>query len=139
MDEHNFSNERQIVEELLGAGFKEEEINEAFTWMEGITLNPSHPLLKQLKKPQLRVFTPQEQKKLSIEARGFLTDLRMRGILPSDVEEEIILKACLDEEGKSNLEEIKSLTVLALFASIQHDHTREINCIIEDKLDKLYH
>ena len=139
MDEQNFSNERQIVEELLGAGFKEEEINEAFSWMEEITLNPNHPRVKRLKTPLLRTFSLQEQKRISVEAQGFLTDLRMRGILPSDIEEEIILKACLDEEEQSTLEEIKSFTVLALFASIQHDHSREINCIIEDKLDNLYH
>lgn len=139
MNEHDFSNEREIVEELLGAGFKEEEINEAFTWMETITLNPSHPLLKQLRTPQLRVFSPLEQKKLSIEAQGFLTDLRMKGILPSDIEEEIIIRACQDDEGQNSLEEIKSITILALFASIQHDHSREIDCIFEDKLDKLYH
>ena len=139
MNEHDFSNEREIVEELLGAGFKEEEINEAFTWMETITLNPGHLQLEQLKPPQLRVFSPLEQKKLSLEAQGFLIDLRMKGVLPSEVEEEIIFKACQDDEGQSSLEEIKSITILTLFASIQHDHSREIDCIFEDKLDKLYH
>jgi len=102
MNEHDFSNEREIVEELLGAGFL-------------------------------------EQKKLSLEAQGFLIDLRMKGVLPSEVEEEIIFKACQDDEGQSSLEEIKSITILTLFASIQHDHSREIDCIFEDKLDKLYH
>lgn len=139
MDEHDFSNERQIVEQLLGAGFKEEEINEAFTWMEGITLNPNHPQRKLLATTPLRIFSPVEQKKISIEAQGFLTNLRMKGILPSEVEEEIIIKACHDGDEQIDLEEIKSMTILALFASIQHDHSREIDCIIEDKLDKLYH
>ncbi|OEU70595.1 MAG: hypothetical protein BA874_04845 [Desulfuromonadales bacterium C00003068] len=139
MNEHDFSNEREIVEELLGAGFEEKEINEAFTWMETITLSTSPVLLKQLRPPQLRVFSPLEQKKLSIEAQGFLTGLRMKGILPSDIEEEIIIRACQDDEGQNSLEEIKSITILSLFASIQHDHFREIDCIFEDKLDKLYH
>lgn len=139
MNELDFSNEREIVEELLGAGFKEEEINEAFTWMESITLNPNHPQLQQLRTPQLRVFSPLEQKKLSLEAQGFLTDLRMKGILPSDIEEEIIIKACQENEDQISLKEVKSITILSLFSSIQNDHSREIDCIYEDKLDKLYH
>lgn len=139
MNEHDFSNEHEIVEELLGAGFEEQEIDEAFTWMEHITLHPDHAQPHQrIKPPCLRIFSPEEQQSLSLEAQGFLVDLRLKGILSADMEEEIIINACHDDEEPSSLEEIKSMTVLAMFANLQHDHNREIDCIIEDKMDKFY-
>ncbi|MDY0191239.1 MAG: DUF494 family protein [Desulfuromonas sp.] len=140
LNEQNFSNEREIVEELLGAGFKEDEINEAFVWMESITLHPEQPhQLPPLKSPKMRLFSAEEQKVLSVAARGFLLQLRLSGIISPEIEEEIIIKACQSDDEPSNLAEIKSLTVLTLFASLNQDHSREIDCIIENKLDKLYH
>lgn len=140
MNENDFSSEREIVEELLSAGFQEEEINAAFSWMEKITLNqpPQHEL-ETLQPAKVRVYAPQEQQCLSTEARGFLLKLRTAGILTPEVEEEIILKACQDEGEESSLDEVKSITVLAMFASLQYDGSREIDCIIEDNWDKLYH
>ncbi len=139
MSESNFSNEREIVEELIGAGFKEDEINEAFSWMEQITLtqDPDHDT-QQLQSPQMRIFSPQEQTMLSVAARGFLVNMRLSGILSSELEEEIIIKACQNNDGASGIDDVKSITVLTLFANIQRDHSREIDCILTDKMDKLY-
>jgi len=140
LSEQNFSNEHEIVEELLGAGFKEDEINEAFVWMESITLHPeTNHKIPQLVAPKMRLFSAEEQKGLSVAARGFLFQLRLSGIITPEVEEEIIIKACHDNEDQNNLAEIKSLTVLTLFANLNYDHSREIDCIIENKMDKLYH
>lgn len=139
MSEHDFSNEREIIEELLGAGFKEDEINEAFVWMEKITLNPDYPHQEpQLHAPNMRLFCAEEQGSLSVASMGFLLKLRLAGITSPELEEEIIMKACENDEEQCSLAEIKSLTVLTMFANLQHDHAREIDCIIENKLDKLY-
>lgn len=140
MNEHDFSSEREIVEELLSAGFKEEEISEAFTWMEKVTLHPDRPHHQPtLKPPCLRLFSPEEQLALSVEAQGFLIKLRTSGILCPEVEEEIIFKACHNDGEENSLNDIKSITVLALFASMQYEGSREIDCIIEDNWQKLYH
>ncbi|GEM_PF-256293 len=141
LSEDDFSNEGQIIEELLGAGFEEEEISEAFSWMEKITL---HPQLDQdevpcLQPPALRLFAAQEQQQLSAAAQGFLVDMRQRGIINAEIEEEVILKACHECDEQVDLEEIRSLTVLILFANLTSDHVRTIDCIIENKLDKFYH
>jgi len=140
LSEQNFSNEREIVEELIDAGFKEEEINEAFSWMESITLHPEHhDQQPQLLTPKMRLFSDEEKKSISLAARGFLLKLRLSGIISTEIEEEIIIKACQQDEEQSTLSEIKSLTVLTMFSNLNHDHSREIDCIIENKLDKLYH
>jgi uncharacterized protein Smg (DUF494 family) len=139
LSDEDFSSEKQIVEGLLGAGFKEDEINEAFRWMEKITLRPDQAQqILQLQPPSMRIFAPQEQQMLSVAAQGFLVQLRLAGILSAELEEEIIIKACHNNEERIGLAELKSLTVLTMFASLQHDHAREIDCIIENKLDKLY-
>ncbi|PLX94390.1 MAG: hypothetical protein C0620_06055 [Desulfuromonas sp.] len=140
MNEHDFSSEREIIEELLSAGFKEDEINAAFSWMEKITLNqPPEVNDNVLSPPLIRVYAPQEQQCLTREARGFLLKLRTAGILTPELEEDIILKACQNNGEKSTLEDVKSITVLAMFASLQYDGSREIDCIIEDNWNRLYH
>ncbi|OQY19659.1 MAG: hypothetical protein B6I36_03505 [Desulfobacteraceae bacterium 4572_35.1] len=140
MSEDDFSNEHEIVEELLGAGFKEDEISEAFVWMEKITLNPDQPQQSpKIKAPSMRLFSPEEQDGLSVAAQDFLLKLRLGGIISPEIEEEIIIKACqAAEEQQCNLTEVKSLTVLTMFADLQKDHSREIDCIIGNKLEKLY-
>ncbi|MCD6526570.1 MAG: DUF494 family protein [Desulfuromonas sp.] len=140
MNEHDFSSEREIVEELLSAGFQEEEIDAAFSWMEKITLNPPpQQELDTLQAAPIRIYAPEEQRCLSTEARGFLLKLRSAGILTPEIEEEIILKACQNDGEESSLDEVKSITVLTMFASLQYDGSREINCIIEDNWHNLYH
>ncbi|WP_321530224.1 DUF494 family protein [uncultured Desulfuromonas sp.] len=140
MNEHDFSSEREIVEELLSAGFKEEEINAAFSWMEKVTLQqPPDADQTLLSPPLIRVYAPQERQCLTREARGFLVKLRTAGILTSELEEEIILKACQNDGEVSTLDDVKSITILAMFASLQYDGSREIDCILEDNWNRLYH
>ena len=140
MNEHDFSSEREIVEELLSAGFKEDEINAAFSWMEKVTLQQSpEPDKTLLSPPLLRVYAPQERQCLTPEAQGFLVKLRTAGILTPEVEEDIILKACQNHGEVSTLEDVKSITILAMFASLQYDGSREIDCIIDDNWNRLYH
>ena len=140
MNEHDFSSEREIVEELLSAGFEEDEINAAFSWMEKITLQqPPEPDRALLSPPLIRIYAPQERQSLTREAQGFLVKLRAAGILTPELEEEIILKACQNDGEISTLEDVKSITILAMFASLQYDGSKEIDCIIEDNWNRLYH
>ncbi|MBN2644944.1 MAG: DUF494 family protein [Desulfuromonadaceae bacterium] len=138
LSEENFSSEQEIVEELLSAGFEQHDIQDAFKWMENVSLKPATSRVVELAPPLLRLFSPQERQSLSLEARGFLTRLRQSGLLPAEIAEEIIVRACHEEQDEVTLEEIKSMTVLALFADLQQ-FSPEIDCIIEDNWKKLYH
>jgi Smg protein len=138
MEERDLLTENELVAELLAVGFDEEEIEAAFRWMETISLQ------NRQKTPQLqvsathRVFTAEENRTLSTEARGFLIRLRTLGILDDELEEEVIERATQAEE-ELTLPELKTLVVLTLFTRSHDDWRREVDCIMEDDWSRLYH
>ena len=93
MDEREDFNETDIVEELLAEGFAADEIDAAFSWMESLSLQAGRPAEPALAAPTWRIFTPEENRALAPEARGFLVRLRSLGIIDNDSQEEILERA----------------------------------------------
>lgn len=139
MDEREDFTETDIVEELLAEGFAAEEIDAAFSWVESLSLHPSKKTGLGLAAPTWRIFTPEENRALSAEARGFLVRLRSLGILDNESQEEIIERALQTDEGELSLRDIKTLTALTLFARSQDTWRQEVDCILGDDLGRLFH
>jgi len=137
LDEQEPRSEHDLVEELLAIGFNAEEIDAAFLWLEDEALRS--PAAEEFAAPLLshRVFTPEEVRLLSCEARGFLVRLRSLGILDEELFEEIVGRAVQASEEEIPLREIKTITVLALFARSQHQWRQEYECLLEDDWSRL--
>ena len=133
LEERDVMTENDLFEELLSVGFDAEEIDAAFDWMESQTLGASTTLTS-LSAPvaTFRVFSGEENRVLSADARGFLTRLRSMGILDDEVQEEVIQKAIDLAEDEVSLKEIKTIVVLALFSRAQNEWRREFDCLLED-------
>jgi Smg protein len=138
MEERDLLTENELVAELLAVGFEEEEIEAAFRWMETLSLQSRQQPPQLLVSGTHRVFTAEENRTLSTEARGFLIRLRALGILDDELEEEVIERATQAEE-ELTLPEIKTLVVLTLFTRSHNDWRREVDCIMEDDWSRLYH
>jgi len=138
MEERDFLTENELVEELLAVGFDEEEIAAAFSWMENLSLADRQQSPRALAVSTHRVFTTEEKRLLSTEARGFLIRLRTLAILDDDLEEEVIERA-MRAEGGVSLPELKTLVALTLFSRSHDDWRREVDCIMEDDWSRLYH
>jgi len=134
LDDRDTATENDLVEELLSVGFEAEEIDAAFCWMESQALCAPTGSETSLNIPSLshRVFTTEENRALSSDARGFLTRLRTMGILDDEVQEEVIDKALLMAEDEVTLKEIKTITVMDMFANSQNEWRREFDCLLED-------
>jgi Smg protein len=139
LDDRDILTESDLVEELLSSGFEAEEIDAAFSWMENQTLCAPTSSETSLVAPTLshRVFSSEENRALSSEARGFLVRLRAMGILDDEVHEDVIEKALQMSEDEVTLKEIKTITVLAMFANSQHEWRREFDCLLEDDWQRL--
>ncbi len=139
LDDRDVMTENDLVEELLSVGFEAEEIDAAFIWMESQALCSPAGSETSLNVPcrSYRVFTNEENLALSSEARGFLTRLRTMGILDNDVQEEVIEKALQMADDEVTLKEIKTITVLAMFANSQNEWRREFDCLLEDDWRRL--
>ena len=137
LEDHEPKSESDLVEELLAVGFDVDEIDAAFSWMEEQTLRP--PQADGLGTPLLshRVFSPEEQRLLSGDARGFLVRLRNLGILDEELFEEIIHKSVEMSDEEVPLREIKTIAVFALFARSQHQWRHEFDCLLEDDWSRL--
>ena len=137
LEEQDPKSESDLVEELLAIGFDADEIDAAFNWMENHTLRamPSQELAVPV--VTHRVFTGEEQRYLTREARGFLVRLRNTGILDEELFEEIVHKSVQFTDEEVSLKEIKTITVLALFARSQHQWRQEFDCLLEDDWSRL--
>jgi Smg protein len=105
-------NQDTLRDELTAAGFPEEEVTHAFSWLDGLS--------EQRQKPArfgptgaLRVYAREEQARLSRECRGFLLNLEQLGILDASARELVIdrLMAFTDE---IDLERVKWVCLLVL-------------------------
>jgi Smg protein len=139
LDDRDMMTESDLVEELLSVGFEAEEIDAAFIWMESQALCAPSGSETSLNAPALshRVFSTEENRTLSSEARGFLTRLRTMGILDDLIQEEVIEKALLMADDEITLKEIKTITVLTMFANSQNEWRREFDCLLEDDWQRL--
>ncbi len=138
LDDRDQLSERELVEELLAVGFESEEIEAAFGWLENLSMQTRQQPVALLPTLSHRVFSAEERRSLSTEARGFLTRLRMLGILDDDLGEEVIDRA-LQAEEQLSLSELKTLVALTLFTRSHDDWRREVDCILEDDWSRLYH
>lgn len=141
LDDRDMITESDLVEELLAIGFEAEEIDAAFCWMESQALCAPSGSETSLSIPTQshRVFSTEESRALSFEARGFLTRMRSMGIMDDETQEEVIEKALQMADDEVSLKEIKTITVLAMFANSQNEWRREFDCLLEDDWQRLLH
>ena len=137
LEDRDLMSESDLVEELLSVGFDSDEIDAAFSWMEKQALYPPAQTELLPAMTSYRVFSAEEKRVLDLEARGFLTRLRDMGILNDEVQEEVILKALHLSEEDLSLKEIKTITILTLFARAQNEWCREFDYLLEDNWSHL--
>ena len=134
--------EQELMTELMSVGFDAEEINDAFSWMETVALQPhaeSAAVSPLMNLPTYREFSAQEQQQLTTAARGFLVKVRTMGLLSNEAQEEIIDRALRSTDGPTNEQEIKIITTLTLLSHSSNLWLREIDCFLENDWDRIYH
>ncbi len=131
--------ETELVEELLSVGFEADEIDAAFSWMQGLSTAANdrdeefRPTVTQ------RIFSSEEVRLLTSDARGFLIRLRSLGLLDDILQEEIIDRAFQLGEETVSIKEVKVITALSLFARTNEDWRREVDCLLAEDWSRLFH
>jgi len=139
--EESSISEQDLISELLSVGFEAEEINDAFSWMERVALQPgaTGPQEVTLNYPNYRVFSREERQAITPEALGFLVRLRTLGILSDEAQEEVIERAVQAAEDQINLQEIKLISALTLLSHSNDLWQREIDCFFNSDWSRIYH
>lgn len=108
----DLDNHDTLKDELVGAGFSGDEVEHAFSWLNGLAERREQPKLTSTP-GALRIYVAQEIERLSTECRGFLLYLEQLSILNGETRELAVdrLMAINDE---IDLERVKWVVLLVL-------------------------
>jgi len=102
--------------QLKEAGFRGQEVDKAFDWLEGLTLQKdSNESTSSSDKKSMRLFNDVELEKLDAECRGFLLYLEHAGVLNLHERELVIDRVMALETDEINIQQLKWVVLMVLF------------------------
>ncbi|HEX4873239.1 MAG TPA: DUF494 domain-containing protein [Nevskiaceae bacterium] len=105
-------NQSTLRDELTAAGFPDDEVRNAFAWLEGLT-EQRQLSLQFGPAGALRLYAREEQARLSAECRGFLFNLEQLGLLDARSRELVIGRLMAFSE-EIDLDKVKWVCLLVL-------------------------
>ncbi|MEQ1440377.1 DUF494 domain-containing protein [Fontimonas sp. SYSU GA230001] len=105
-------NQDTLHEELVAAGFPEEEVRQAFRWLDGLAAQRQLPIVFG-PSGALRLYAREEMAKISAECRGFLMYLEQLGILDGTLRE-VVIDRLMALREEIDLERVKWVCLLVL-------------------------
>ncbi|MBF0470034.1 MAG: DUF494 domain-containing protein [Gammaproteobacteria bacterium] len=113
----------QLHQELITAGFSEDEIDSAFTWLEGLE-NPPPTNLNEKEGAAVtsfRHYSDEELEVLGAESRGFLLFLEQMGVLGHNSREKVIDRILALGGEEVDLQQLKWVILMVLFNQPGHE------------------
>lgn len=108
------SNQDEIHEELVQAGFPEGEIDKAFRWMDELARSQGSLENRDHASHAIRIYIDAELGRLDVECRGLLLYLEQNGILSPSSRELVIDRAIALESMPIGVEELKWIVLMVL-------------------------
>jgi Smg protein len=111
--------------DLRDAGFKSEEIEKAFDWLDGLALAGDIPAIEQSRR-SMRIYSEREKIRMDNRIQGFLYFLEQSGVLTPELRELVINRImALDGDSEIDMEQFKWVVMMVLFnnSDDQDDHT----------------
>lgn len=113
-DQDSISDQGQIHDELVQAGFPEQEVNRAFQWMDELAERQAPENFHHQPQGAMRIYTPEEQRRIDADSRGLLMFLEQNGILDSTGRELVIDRAIALGTHTIGVDEIKWVVLMVL-------------------------
>lgn len=108
----------ELEEELLRAGFHQEEIYKALDWLEDLAAlqeSDQHSAIKMSSSTSTRVYTEEEKYRLDVKSRGFLLFLEQVNVLTTESREMVIDRVMGLETHELLLDDLKWIILMVLF------------------------
>lgn len=110
-------NQEELVEELVGAGFPNEEVNKAFAWLQGL-LDIGERNAATVSQPDdnqaLRFYAPSEVECLGLAGQSLLARLEKVGVLDPYSREMVIDRVMAIDSVSVNLEHIQWVVLMVI-------------------------
>lgn len=109
--------EDELTKELTRAGFHQEEILKALSWLERLAelQESDKPYLCNHDQCSFRIYTKEEMAKIDVESRGFLLFLEQIKVLNVETREMVIDRIMELDETLLVLEDLKWVVLMVLF------------------------
>lgn len=107
----------QLTRKLSAVGFETDEIQEALSWLDGLTATTALAQIRMPAQDSMRVYQPRELSLLGEDPVGFISFLESAGVLPPPMREMVIDRATAVGTGPLSLDDLK-IIVLMVFWSL---------------------
>lgn len=107
-----------LTDELTRAGFHQDEIYKALTWLEKLAAlqdSDSYPYLTRIGSQSTRVYTSEEMQLLDVESRGFLMFLEQVNVLDFTTREMVIDRVMELDTKFFSIDDLKWVVLMVLF------------------------
>lgn len=120
----------QLARKLAAAGFEDDEISEALEWLNGLRRVASDlPAILAPRVDAVRVYAPEEEARLNVDCRGFITFLENAGVLDATMRELVIERALALTGFSLNVHRFKIIVLMIMW---QRD--QPLDALILDEL-----
>ena len=107
-----------LTDELTRAGFHQDEIYKAISWLENLTAlqdTDAYPYFKRDAKPSFRIYTDEEKQLLDKECQGFLMFLEQVNVLDFTTREMVIDRIMELDTKLFTIDDLKWVVLMVLF------------------------
>lgn len=107
-----------LTDELTRAGFHQDEIYKALSWLEKLAAlqnSDAYPYLTRRPSTSMRIYTTEEIKFLDVECRGFLMFLEQVNVLDFSTREMVIDRVMELDTKDFNIDDLKWVVLMVLF------------------------
>ena len=132
----------ELAEELGRAGFHQDEIYKALTWLEHLAVlhdeeNAGRPVCAT---GSFRIYSAPEMEKLGVECRGFLLFLEQIGVLSCETREIVIERLMELDNSEIELDDLKWVVLMVLFNVPGHENAcQQMEGLLYDEPEGLIH
>jgi Smg protein len=128
----------QLTRKLSSVGFESDEIEEALSWLEGLT-SAAESYVGQQGDDSIRVYSPAEQDHLGDASIGFISFLESAGVLPAPMREMVIDRATAIPGGPIDLEDLKIIVLMVFWSLGEEPDALILDELFVDEEDRLIH
>ena len=108
----------ELEEELLRAGFHQDDIYKALHWLEDLAAlqeTDSQAAISVSSNTSMRIYTKREMARINLECRGFLLFLEQINVLTTEIREMVIDRVMGLETNEFELDDLKWIILMVLF------------------------
>jgi Smg protein len=110
--------QESLTDELTRAGFHQDEIYKALSWLEKLAAlqdTDAYPYLTRVGRRSVRVYTDEEMQLLDVECRGFLLFLEQVNVLDFTTREMVIDRVMELDTKFFSIDDLKWVVLMVLF------------------------